>query len=153
MKSYVTLPFVIRIKIKDCALMENEALSGNTGEERDLICDYPLSQPGLSNSYIPFATSMNTRKACQSDIRHYEMAGGKLPATPEHIANYLHYYANKLNPRTLARRLIALRSWHSTQGFIDPTSHPAIQKTKIGIMRTHGKPKEKAPALTPFVLA
>lgn len=107
----------------------------------------------LSNSYIHLATSANTRKAYQSDIRHYEMAGGKLPATPDMIAKYLHYYADKLNPRTLARRLIALKHWHTYQNFPDPTLHPAIQKTMTGIVRAHGKPKDKAPALLPEELA
>lgn len=68
---------------------------------------------GLSNPYVHLATSDNTRKAYQSDIRHYENWGGKLPSTPEMIAKYLHFYADKLNLRTLARRLIALKHWHT----------------------------------------
>lgn len=102
-----------------------------------------------NNLYIKAATSENTRLAYQSDIRHYENSGGKLPAIPQFIVEYLHTYADKLNARTLTRRLIALKHWHQYQGFPDPTNHPAIQKTMAGIIRIHAKPKEKAPPLSP----
>ena len=103
----------------------------------------------INNIYVKAATSDNTRKAYRHDIRHFETWGGRLPATSDSIARYLETYADKLNPRTLARRLIALRHWHTYQGFVDPTLHPAINKTLVGIMRIHGKPKGKAHALTP----
>ncbi len=98
--------------------------------------------------YIHAATSNNTRKAYQSDIRHFINWGGLLPASPDSIVNYLHQHASLLNPRTLHRRLTAIKQWHLTQGFSDPTSHPYIRKTLTGIKNTHGKPKDKAPALT-----
>lgn len=102
-----------------------------------------------TNHYIQLATSDNTRKAYQNDITHYEKWGGRLPSSPDMIARYLQAYAPTLNPRTLARRLIALRHWHAYQGFPDPTAHPAIQKTMTGIQRVHGRPKDKARAITP----
>ncbi len=140
---------------KDDWHMENELII----ESKDFITDCQELErgielkPGLFNPYIRLATSDNTRKAYQSDIRHYETSGGKLPATSDMIANYLYQYADKLNPRTLARRLIAIKHWHNYQGFSDPTLHPAIQKTMTGILRAHGKPKEKARALLPEELA
>lgn len=103
----------------------------------------------ITNPYIAAATSANTRKAYRSDIKHYERWGGKLPATPDQIVNYLQSFAKTLNTRTLARRLIAIKHWHNYQGFSDPTSHPIVRKTMIGITRVHGKPKEKAPPLSP----
>jgi len=98
----------------------------------------------VSNLYIKAATSDSTRKAYRSNLKHFEAWGGKLPATPDAIAAYLQDYAPKLNARTLGRRLTALKQWHRYQGFPDPTEHPAIQKTMIGITRVHGKPKQKA---------
>lgn len=98
--------------------------------------------------YIHAATSNNTRKAYQSDVRHFMNWGGLLPASPESIVNYLHHHASILNPRTLHRRLTSIKQWHLTQGFSDPTSHPYIRKTLTGIKNVHGKPKDKAPALT-----
>ncbi len=102
----------------------------------------------LSNPYIKAATSDNTRKAYQSDIRHFERWGGKLPASLENIIEYLQYYAPTLSPATLARRLIALKHWHLYQGLTDPTQHPAIEKTMAGITRIHGKPRQKAHPLS-----
>src|SRR5207253_5347552 len=87
----------------------------------------------VTNPYIAAATSNNTRKAYRSDIRHYEQSGGKLPATPEAITLYLQAFAERLNSRTLSRRLIALKHWHNYQGFPDPTVHPLVTKTMIAI--------------------
>jgi len=103
---------------------------------------------GWSNCYIHAATSQNTRKAYQADIRHFIHWGGHLPAASDVVLQYLHCYAVSLNPRTLGRRLTAIKQWHLYQGFSDPTSHPAIHKTLSGIRNVHGKPKEKAMPLT-----
>jgi integrase len=105
--------------------------------------------PWVTNPYLNAATSDNTRKAYRSDIKHYEQWGGLLPATPEKVIQYLNTFADKLNSRTLSRRLVALGSWHTYQGFADPTSHPIVTKTMIGITRIHGKPKDKASPLSP----
>ena len=110
---------------------------------------FPLAQNASTNRYLIAATSDNTRKAYQSDLRHYEQWGGRLPASTEEIFHYLNAFAEKLNPRTLSRRLIALKQWHRLQQFIDPTDSPMIRKTLRGIQRLHGKPKEKATPLLP----
>lgn len=107
-----------------------------------------ISSDSKTNNYMVAATSQNTRKAYYHDIRHFMTWGGLLPATPETIVNYLQYHAETLNPRTLTRRLTALKNWHVYQGFSDPTHHPFIRKTLTGIHNIHGRPKEKAPALT-----
>src|SRR5579862_8956618 len=71
----------------------------------------------VANPYLKAATSDNTRTAYRHDVRHYENWGGKLPATPESIVEYLQAFAMAKNSRTLARRLVALRHWHTYQGF------------------------------------
>jgi integrase len=126
---------------------ENDALS----PIRPIDITLPSQQLSLwvTNPYLKAATSDNTRKAYRQDIKHYENWGGKLPATSETIVTYLQAFAESKNSRTLARRIIALRHWHTYQGFPDPTAHPIVKKTMIGITRVHGKPKEKAPPLTP----
>jgi integrase len=101
-----------------------------------------------SHKYIHCATSDNTRKAYQADIRHFMTWGGLLPATPDIVIRYLESHAELLNPRTLARRLTALKNWHTYQGFADPTAHPLVSKTMTGIKNVHGRPKDKAPAMT-----
>lgn len=107
-----------------------------------------LSSP-LTNHYIAAATSNNTHRAYQADIRHFEAWGGHLPTNRETVITYLQTFAPVLNARTLSRRLTALKHWHTYQGFPDPTQHPAVSKTLAGILRTHGKPKDKAPPLLP----
>lgn len=103
----------------------------------------------LSNRYQIAATSDNTRRAYQSDIRHFENWGGQLPATTECILRYLHAFAETLNPRTLSRHITALKQWHRYQNFPDPTQSSIVGKTLTGITRVHGKPKNKAAPLLP----
>lgn len=100
------------------------------------------------NLYIEAATSDNTRRAYRSDIRHFKAWGGILPANTQIIIEYLHDYASSLNPRTLHRRLVAIRNWHIYLGHFDPTSDPLVKKTIAGIQNVHGRPKNKAPGLT-----
>lgn len=69
----------------------------------------PAGITPLSNRYQIAATSDNTRRAYQADIRHYETWGGQLPATTEAILRYLHAFAETLNPRTLSRHITALK--------------------------------------------
>ncbi|MFZ2316111.1 MAG: site-specific integrase [Gammaproteobacteria bacterium] len=121
-----------------------------TLEKATLVAISPATS--LNNPYIALATSDNTRRAYRHDIRHFETWGGRLPAQTAQIAQYLEAHAATFNPHTLARRLIALRHWHAYQGFADPTAHAVIQKTMKGIQRVHGKPTQKAHALTPSEL-
>ncbi|OGT50735.1 MAG: recombinase [Gammaproteobacteria bacterium RIFCSPHIGHO2_12_FULL_41_15] len=99
------------------------------------------------NSYVHAATSENTRMAYQSDIKHFLSQGNELPATPETVECYLKACATEYNPRTLIRRVTALRQWHKLQGCEDPTQNPLVVKTLRGIARLHGRPKKQAIAL------
>lgn len=120
-------------------MQKDEIISGKLGET-SLSC--------VSNgTYIEAATSDNTRRAYQSDIEHFSNSGHELPATPEMIELYLKDCAHTLNPRTLVRRMTALRQWHRLQNVEDPTKHPLVTKTMKGIARLHGKPKSQALAL------
>lgn len=103
----------------------------------------------LNNRYQIAATSDNTRRAYQADIRHFEKWGGRLPATTESILRYLHAFAETLNPRTLSRHITSLKQWHRYQHFVDPTDDPIVSKTLTGIARIYGKPKNKAAPLLP----
>jgi integrase len=103
---------------------------------------------GGAQPYWQVATSVNTRKAYQSDVRHFRATGGLLPATTESILHYLNQQASIVNPRTLKRRLVAIKHWHTYQNFPDPTAHPLVKKTLRGIARTHGMPANKAPILS-----
>ena len=97
--------------------------------------------------YIRSATSENTRVAYQSDIADFLKRGGELPATAAGIVNYLQQSATRLNPRTLRRRLIAIRTWHRLKKLVDPTDDPVVKSTMRGISRQHGTPRKQAKAL------
>lgn len=98
--------------------------------------------------YWQIATSANTRKAYQSDIRQFIAAGGFLPTTTEGLLHHLNQQAAVVNPRTLKRRLVAIKHWHLYQNFPDPTAHPLIKKTLRGIARAHGQPPQRAPVFS-----
>ncbi|MFM8454897.1 MAG: site-specific integrase [Gammaproteobacteria bacterium] len=98
--------------------------------------------------YLELSTANNTRRAYRSDIRHFETWGGQLPTRPEIVLEYIRSFAEILNPRTIERRLTAIKQWHVYQKFPDPTDNPLIKKMILGIRRIHGSPKKKAPALS-----
>ncbi len=119
-----------------------------TGEP--VLChENSLTLMAFNNPYLVAATSPATQRAYQSDVHHFEKWGATLPTETGTVLLYLQAFAKTLNPRTLSRRLTALKNWHLYQGFADPTQHPSVKKTIIGILRIHGKPKAKAPPLLP----
>ncbi|WP_444944289.1 tyrosine-type recombinase/integrase [Microbulbifer sp. ZKSA006] len=98
--------------------------------------------------YLRAATSDSTRKAYRSAIRQFEKWGGRLPTDSHSLVSYLLARAEQLNPRTLDLHLTAIGQWHQYQGIPNPVAEPLVQKTMRGIRRTHGKPKQKAKALS-----
>jgi integrase len=97
--------------------------------------------------FIAAATAENTRRAYQSDLRHFLAWGGHLPATPEQIARYLADHAARLSMATLARRLAGIRTAHVERGFPDPTKSELIRLTFRGIRRRYGKPQRRVAPL------
>lgn len=122
--------------------LDKEKLNQSLLEKVARLPDYPIS-----THYIEAATSDNTRLAYQSDIQDFQKKGGVLPATPQEVETYLRQCAAEYNPRTLTRRMTALRQWHKLKGHPDPTESPLVMKTLRGIARLHGKPKKQALAL------
>ena len=114
----------------------------------EIIKAQALIKNAPQNPYLHAATSDNTRSAYRNDIKHFVAWGGLLPTSADNVIAYLQTYASTLNPRTLVRRLTAIKHWHTYQGFFDPTSNPNVRKTLTGIMHVHGTPKEKAATLT-----
>lgn len=100
--------------------------------------------PPADLNYVHQATADNTRKAYQSDIRHFIEWGGKLPTDTGTVVKYCETHATSLKPKTLQRRIIALRQFHHYQGFADPTAHPLVAKTLKGIANVHGMPANQA---------
>ncbi len=62
---------------------------------------------------VEAATAPNTRRAYDSDLKHFLAWGGSLPASPDVVARYLAAHAATHAVATLARRLVAIRRAHA----------------------------------------
>ena len=98
---------------------------------------------------VAAATAANTRRAYESDVRHFQRWGGVIPATDELVARYLADLAGVLAIATLGRRLVAIRSAHVVTGLADPTKSELVRLTLQGIRRRFGRPQRRAAALRP----
>src|ERR1700712_1045909 len=72
----------------------------------EINCTNP--QPSTVADYIRESLSENTRIAYLSDLAHFESWGGRIPASPGTIAEYLVAHADDLSVATLTRRIAAL---------------------------------------------
>jgi integrase len=98
--------------------------------------------------FLAAATAPNTRRAYESDVRHFIARGGRIPATSEQVARFLAERAGSLSVATLARRLAGIRAAHVERGFPDPTKGELIRLTFRGVRRKHGKPQRRVAPLT-----
>jgi integrase len=97
--------------------------------------------------FIEAATAPNTRRAYDSDLKHFLSWGGSLPASPDVVARYLAAHATTHVVATLARRLVAIRRAHALQSQPDPVRSELVRLTFRGIRRAHGRPQRRAAAL------
>jgi hypothetical protein len=81
--------------------------------------------------FIAASTAPSTQRAYQSDLRHFGLWGGHLPATSEQVARYLADHASILSMATLARRLAGIRDAHVKRGFPDPTKSALVRLTLV----------------------
>src|SRR5947207_2258399 len=86
-------------------------------------------------SYVRDSLAETTRRPYQSELRHFELWGGSLPAPPETVAAYLAAHADRLTVTTLARRLAALSKAHRARGFDNPIRSELVRATLRGIKR------------------
>jgi integrase len=97
--------------------------------------------------FVEAATAANTRRAYDSDLRHFLSWGGRMPATDRLVARYLADHAGLLAISTLTRRLVSIRSAHVAPGLPDPTKSELVRLTFRGIRRKHGRPQRRVAAL------
>jgi integrase len=102
-----------------------------------------LSRSKYSDSIL----SENTNLAYQHDIEGYKLFGFELPASESEIVRFMEYAALRFNPRTILRKITAIRYWHKNNDYADPTQSTVVLKTMRGIERKHGRPKKQAIAL------
>jgi hypothetical protein len=97
--------------------------------------------------FIEAATASSTRRAYDSDLKHFLAWGGSLPASSDVIARYLAAHATTHAVATLARHLVAIRRAHALQGLPDPVRSELVRLTFRGIRRVHGRPQRRAAAV------
>jgi integrase len=90
--------------------------------------------PDAVARYVRDSLAENTRRAYQSDLRHFELWGGTLPAFPETVAAYLAAHADRLSVTTLIRRLASLSKAHQARG-LSPIRSELVRATLRGIKR------------------
>ncbi|SOD25357.1 Site-specific recombinase XerD [Variovorax sp. YR752] len=94
------------------------------------------------------AQSPATTKAYAGDLRHFRMHGGKVPATPQMVANYAAKFAGVLAVATIRRRLVAVHQAHTERGLKSPVMDRLVKRTMQGIRRTLGvAPQRRVKAL------
>jgi integrase len=99
-------------------------------------------------TYLQASSSDNTRKTYRSALRQFEKWGGRLPCNRDVLVRYLLAHAETRNPRTLDLHMTAISQWHQLQGIYDPVQDPLVRKSMEGIRRVHGRPANKARALS-----
>jgi len=70
--------------------------------------------------YLRASRADNTRRAYESDLKHFVAWGGGVPSTPDEIVQYLAHYGSTLRPSTLRRHLAAIASAHRDVEQVDP---------------------------------
>jgi integrase len=115
------------------------ALTNNPGPD---ACTDPMVL-----HFIEAATAPNTRRAYDSDLRHFLAWGASLPASADIVARYLAAHATTHAVATLSRHLVAIRCAHALRGLPDPVRSELVRLTFRGIRRAHGRPQRRAAAL------
>lgn len=132
----------------DCETVGNSQLklpSKSAPRTPDLQPIAPASGNSVTaGQYIRASLSKGTKKGYEGDLRHFRVWGGKIPATPLQVADYLSDHAVTLAVATLRRRLASIAKAHNVSGYPNPVDSEPVRMTLRGIRRTHGKPQKQA---------
>jgi integrase len=129
---------------------DNLPLSGVTmALQSPPVCEINCTNPEPSTvaDYIRESLAENTRVAYLSDLAHFENWGGRIPAPPETIAQYLVAHANVLSVATLNRRMAALSKVHRSRGLSNPTTVEIVKAAVRGLKRVKGTAQRQATPL------
>ena len=97
--------------------------------------------------------SESTQRAYASDIRHYRLHQGTLPAKPAQVALYLAQWSPTHACATVIRRMAALDRWHKSRGFASPVKSSMVQEAMRGVRRIYGGAQRQVRAITAKDLA
>ena len=97
--------------------------------------EQPSSQVNL---YTQASLAENTYRSYRADLKHFKAAGGTIPCTAVHLAEYLASHATTMAVATLQHRIIAIHRAHLDTGQPSPAMDPLVRRTMQGIRRTRG---------------
>jgi integrase len=92
----------------------------------------------LVQNYTAAAQSESTRRSYAQDMRHFKASGGRVPATPEIVAEYIAGMAGVYAVATIEHRLIAIHRAHVDKKKESPVQTILVRQVMQGIRRTHG---------------
>lgn len=107
----------------------------------------PQKPSALVAGYVEAAQSASTTRSYAQDVRHFKANGGKIPASPEMVADYISRFAGLLAIATLQHRLIAIHRAHADKGLTSPVGDKLVKRTMQGIRRTFGVSQRRVQAL------
>jgi len=87
-------------------------------------------------AYLEVSRAENTIRAYVADVRSFLAWGGRIPSSPERVAEYLACEAEKLSFSTLRRRLSAISLAHRELGYPSPSQFEVVKGTLRGIRRS-----------------
>lgn len=128
---------------------------GADGEGALLVVLSPAAQAALdaAQALARHAAAPATLRAYKADWAHYadwcaQHGFVPVPAQPSTVGAYLASLAGTHATSTIRRRLAALGKMHRFNDLPWNTAHRDIQGPLQGLLRTHGRPAQKAAALT-----
>jgi hypothetical protein len=92
--------------------------------------------PSLVRQFVDNSLSPNTWRAYTSDIGVFVRWGGRLPASPSLVAEFLAAHARSHAASTLSRYLAAISKVHRIRSLPDPTASELVRSTLRGIRRS-----------------
>lgn len=99
--------------------------------------------------YAEESRSKATRTAYAGDLKAFLEWGGRIPATPAQIADFLSWCADAgYAAATIQRRLSAISQAHEALGVENPTRSEGVRRTHKGIRRTLGTATVKKSPIT-----
>ena len=91
-----------------------------------------------ADDFAKAARAASTRRENAKDVQYFLRDGGKLPATPENIVEWLTKVASQIAPATIQRRMLSVGAWHKENGHQSPITDAQVRKVFAGIGRTVG---------------
>lgn len=91
---------------------------------------------GLVSAFVRNSLAPNTLRAYASDVETFRQWGGRVPTSPQVVAEFLAAHARSRAPSTLSRYLAAISKAHRVRSLPDPTSSELVKATMRGIRRS-----------------